>query len=277
MKTFFSRFCLAMVATCAAATVQAQLPVSGLPSPIPQDPVFHRSGQLLGLPTSDCRHVIDMMMQHRIRQQTGQIGTPSIRLPHLTVDSPAGDLALCGVHEVTPATGCAGPVLQVTLQNNSVVPIGNFWVTIVGVLGRIDPASPTAEHRVDRMEPGQQLCVTLQLPVTCMNLGPVLQRCPFDTLVVAVDSRDCLLENNEVNNLQVLPRQSIPSVVQPVPQEISEGTPPAQIPVAPAAPVAPGDRDPLQNSDLDQQDPSRPLDLQLRFRSAGLESISSAE
>lgn len=268
-STFRHALTLAVLSVCVANhsdAVQAQPP-----NPLQLDANYQRSSMLLGIPTSFCGHVMDLMMHNRIRQQMGRTGTPEIHLPHLSVGSPTGDLALCGIHLVTPETECVGPVFQVTLQNNSTVPIGNFAVTIVGVLGQITPTSPMAEETVPRMEPGQQLCVTLQLPVTCLSMGPAHQRCCFDTLVVAVDSQDCLIENNELNNIQIVPRTSIGHVV--VTEQQGQPQPPASVPLAPAtggpegvAPMAPGERNPLDNVDLDHPDRDQKQSLRLSFR-----------
>lgn len=261
---------IVVCATMTSANAQQQI------APLLQhDANFQRSSQMLGIPTSFCGHVMDLMMHNRIRQQTGQIGTPEIDLPHLTVGAATGDLAICGVHLVAPETDCCGPKFQVTLQNNSQVAIGNFDVTIVAVLGRINPASPTAEQTVARMEPGQQVSVCLQLPITCLTMGPLHQSCPFDTLIVAVDSRDCLMENDEINNVQILSRSAIgnaatieqtptplapaaiqPDVVQPDVRQLPQAV----------APVAPGRRNPLDNVDLDQLEPGEQQSLKLSFR-----------
>lgn len=272
MNTFIFRHALTLAVltvVCVASksnTSQAQLPAS-----LHQNTQYQRSSLLLGIPTSFCGHVMDLMMHNRMRQQTGRVGTPEIRLPHLSVGSPTGDLVLCGVHLVSAETDCAGPVFQLTLQNNSTVPIGNFDVTIVGVLGRITPTSPMAEETVDRMEPGQQRCVTLQLPVTCLAMGPVHQRCSFDTLVVAVDSRDCLIENDELNNVQILPRHNIGPMV--VAEQNDQSQPSSSVPLAPVnavpdggAPMAPGERNPLDNVDLDHPDRDQKQSLKLSFR-----------
>lgn len=261
---------ITLCATITSANAQTQLAPS-----LQQNASFQRSSQMLGIPTSFCGHVMDLMMHNRIRQQTGRIGTPEIHLPHLTVGTATGDLAICGVHLVTEATDCCGPAFQVTLQNNSIVPIGNFDVAIVGVLGRITPISPMAEQTVARMEPGQQVCITLQLPVTCLSMGPAHQLCPFDTLVVAADSRDCLMENDELNNVQLLPRASIGTVVV-LEQPASPQPPPAPAPSVSQSPqfvtpVAPGERNPLDNIDLDNLDLQNPdsepkQSLKLSFR-----------
>lgn len=255
---------ITLCTTIASANAQTQL----APSPN-HDAHFQRSSQLLGIPTSFCGHVMDLMMHNRIRQQTGRIGTPEIHLPHLTVGTATGDLAICGVHLVTDATDCCGPIFQVTLQNNSNVPIGHFDITIVAALGRITPVSPTAEQTVVRMEPGQQLSVVLQLPVTCLSMGPPHQRCPFETLIVAVDSQDCLMENNELNNVQILPRAGIGVVVEE--QPISPQPPLNSVPALPpqnVVPVAPGERNPLNNVDLDMHhadiEPQQSLKLSFR-------------
>lgn len=210
-----------------------------------------RSHQILGIPTSHCGHVIDLMMRNRMRAQFNTNGTEELHLPHLTVGLRPGDLQLQCVHLVCDGDAHNGPIFQIGMKNNSAVPIGNFKVSVVGVLCQIDVHSPSATICIPRMEAGEETQIQIQLPVNCMAMGPYHQRCEFDTVVVALDSFDELLECDELNNVQILKRQEIALLVtQPV-----QTAPVLETPVVPAVPAVPAPQEqpsPLDGLDLDK-------------------------
>lgn len=214
-----------------------------------------RQSQALGIPTSNCRHVIDLMMTNRMRQQTNQVGTPEIYLPHLTVGTKTGDLELLCVNLVSDGDHCQGPVFQIGMRNNSTVAIGNFKVSLVGIVGQIQMHSPTMTVTIDRMECGEEKHIQVQLPVTCMSIPCAGGEAAFDSLVVAVDSCDELLECNELNNIQVLKRCDISLLVAetaaPAPVEVAP-TPVPQAPVSPAPDQTEGST--LEDLDLENLD-----------------------
>ena len=218
-----------------------------------------RASQLLGIPLSNCQHVIELMMHNRLRGRLGVNGTEQLHLPHLSVGLQPGDLQLTDVHLVCDGDHLKGPIFQLGLKNCSNVPIGNFHVSLVGVLCQIQPHSPSATICIPRMEAGEQTQIQIQLPVTCMAMGPLQQRVAFDTLVVAVDSFDILLECDELNNVQILRRGEIPLLTPVVAQTpVAPAAPaPQATPVAPAPPApapAPERKSPLDDIDLDQLD-----------------------
>ena len=218
-----------------------------------------RTSQVLGIPTSYCGHVIDLLMTNRMRQSFGYAGNLNapVYAPHLSVGSTPGDLELLCVQLVCDGDLCKGPVFMISMKNNSQIPIGDFRISVVGVLGRIHMHSPTATIPVPRIEAGCDIQVQVQLPVTCMLMGIPGQQVPFDTLIVAVDSFDELLECNELNNVQILTRTDIPLLV------IVATAPPVTVESLPAQPVQPEPEtvapqmpqekapSPLDNIDLD--------------------------
>lgn len=225
--------------------------------------------QVLGIPSSDCSHVIDLLMTNRMRQQTNNAGTPQIFLPHLTFGTQTGDLQLLSVHLVSDGDAVQGPIFQVAMKNESTVPIGDFCVSVVGVLGQIHVHSPTATVRIARMECGEERCVQIQLPATCLSLPCAAGTSAFDTLLVAVDSFDQLMECDELNNVQILKRCDVAALVvetpasEPVSAAPVDALEPAApetptAPSAPAQPVAPAPENPrstpLDQLDLDQLD-----------------------
>jgi len=202
----------------------------------PNNTDYLRNSQVLGIPTSHCGHVIDLMMSNRVRQQTRQIGTPEIYLPHLTVGTKTGDLELLCVQLVCDGDHCTGPIVEIGMKNNSAVPIGNFQVSVVGVLGQIQPHSPTMTVKIDRMECGEEKHIHVQLPATCMSIPCSSGQVVFDTLIVALDSFDELMECDELNNVRLVKRCDIPAVITQVTTPV-ESVPAAPAPAVPAAPV----------------------------------------
>ena len=90
------------------------------------------------------------------------------------------------------------------MRNSSNVPIENFKVTLVGVLCQIHVHSPAATICIPRMEAGEETQVQVQLPQNCMCTPDGAASAAFDTLVVALDSYDELLECDELNKVQIL-------------------------------------------------------------------------
>lgn len=215
-----------------------------------------RTSQVLGIPTSYCGHVINLLMNNRMRQSIGNPGgvIASPYAPHILAGQTPGDLQLLCVHLVCDGDAAKGPVFQVSLKNNSTVPIGSFRISVVGVLGRIHMHSPTATIPVPAIQAGCETQVQVQLPVTCMSMGIYGQQAPFDTLIVAVDSFDEWLECDELNNVQILTRADVPLlVVETAAAPVAVETVPAQPAPDAATPQTPQEEapSPLDNIDLD--------------------------
>jgi hypothetical protein len=233
-----------------------------------------RNSQVLGIPTSYCGHVIDLLATNRMRRETGYYGESEVQLPHLTVGVKPGDLELLSVNLVCDGDACKGPIFEIGMKNNSCVSIGNFKVSVVGVQCQIHVYSPSATIWIPRMEAGEETQIQVQLPVTCMCMGPgpVGQHAAFDTLIVALDSYDELLECDELNNVQILKRAEIGLLVveTPAPVDFVESVPatPAPVDVAPAVPTpeVPQDRapSPLDSLDLDNLDLNQSQNLRFR-------------
>ena len=175
-----------------------------------------RASQVLGIPTSYCGHVINLLMTNRMRQSFGNAGNVAAPAyaPYLRAGQSPGDLQLLCVHLVCDGDAAKGPVFQISLKNNSNVPIGNFRISVVGSTRPDSYAFTNGNHSLFlRIEAGCEIQVQVQLPFTCMSMGVPGQQVPFDTLIVAVDSFDELLECNELNNVQILTRADIPLLV----------------------------------------------------------------
>jgi hypothetical protein len=230
-----------------------------------------RNNQVLGIPTSHCGHVINLMMANRRRQQMSRPGTSNVYLPHLSVGLTPGDLELSSVMLVCDGDSQKGPVFEIGMKNNSDVPIGNFKVSIVGVLGQIHVHSPTVTVPIRRMEAGEQSLIQIQLPVTCMSMGLVSQQSAFDTLIVALDSYDDLIECDELNNVQILRRLEIAHLVAPIQVAppvadlaLLESTPPPAVTV-PQVPEG-TTPSPLDGLDLDELELEEAKSLRLYTR-----------
>ena len=193
-----------------------------------------RTSQILGVPESHCGHVIDLLIRNRMRQQSGAVGAelaPGLLLSRPPSSNPFGDLELLDVNLVTDGGPGCGPVIQVTVRNNSAVAVGNFQISIVGILGQIHAHCPTARGTVTQIPAGAVAQFQLQLPASAMTIAFQGQpTAPFDTIVTAIDSFDELMEANELNNVRIIRRGELLPLA---PLPVSEVVAPAVVPVAP--------------------------------------------
>lgn len=163
----------------------------------------------------DSDHVIQLLMANKFRQNTFQNG--SELAPGLMLGSPwqqrIGDLELLGVCIDGTVDPRNGPVFEVTLRNNSQETLERVTVSAVAVLGQIHGQSPTSVLSIGQIRATETISIRIQLPASSMVMGPVGSTVqPFETLVVAVDSFDELIENNELNNVSILRRGDIPMI-----------------------------------------------------------------
>ena len=202
-----------------------------------------RTSQILGVPESHCGHVIDLLIRNRMRQQSGAVGTelaPGLLLSRPPSANQFGDLELVDVYLVTDGGPGIGPVIQVTVQNTSAITVGNFQISIVGVLGQIHAHCPTSRGTVTQIPAGTIVSFQLQLPASAMAMGFQGQpTAPFDTVVVAIDSFDELMEANELNNVRIIRRGELvpltPAIVtEVVTSTVTPATPPPSAPTTPA-------------------------------------------
>jgi len=235
-----------------------------------------RTDQVLGIQSHGCGHVIHLLMKSRMLRQSGQIGFGGPMFnPQLGAWQKPGDLQLLGVCLVADACDTGGPIYQIQLQNNSEIPVGNFRISAVSACGQIQPISPTAVITVPRIEAGAILDLQIQLPLSCLSIhNPAGAATPFDTLIVAIDSFDELIECNEVNNILILNRSDVaPLVIEQttVTEETTvETTAPPAAATAPAgdesltAPSTP--TSPMDSIDLDDLDLGEAEQTAVRLR-----------
>jgi hypothetical protein len=247
---------------------QPMVPIAGT-SPFTQTTLLSdvRLNHVLGLPTSHCGHMIDLLHSNRVRQGLGQLGDfpQTYSLPHEIAGAISGDLELSAVYLVSDGTPSCGPVFDIALCNHSRVAIGSFRISIVGVLGCIQVHSPTTTIRVSGMNVGQQLHVQMQLPVTCMTMGPAgTQPAPFDTLVVAIDSFDEWVERVELNNVRVISRPEIGLLIAEIPVAVTTA-PDVRAEAEPAQEPTDAAPSPLDSFDFDDLDLDSADESAIRF------------
>ncbi len=225
-----------------------------------------RTSQILGVPESHCGHVIDLLIRNRMRQQSGAAGAelaPGLLLSRPPSSNQIGDLELVDVHLFADGGPGCGPVIQVTVRNNSAIAVGNFQISIVGVLGQIHAHCPTARGTVTQIPAGAVAPFQLQLPASAMALGFQGQpTAPFDTVVVAIDSFDELMEANELNNVRIIRRVELLPLA---PLPVVEVAAPAVVPVVPETTV------PADTAIPSPTQPASPLDG-INFEDLQLES-----
>jgi hypothetical protein len=195
------------------------------PSPAPAAEL--NMDTLLGIDQPGCCHVIDLLVHNRARRLRGHATPAGIDV----LGGQPGDLELLCVNLVCDGAPGQGPRFHISMRNNSRWAVHRFQVSVVGVLERITPHSPCRSLRVDCIGAGETKCIEIQLPARCMSMGPHGgQLLPFDTLVVAIDSFDELVECNELNNVAVLPRGQI----EPAAVESAGAAAPATAPAGPS-------------------------------------------
>jgi len=251
------------------STVTTQTAIAAAPTIVTStsfaDP---RTSQILGVPESHCGHVIDLLIRNRMRQQSGAVGTelaPGLLLSRPPSANQFGDLELVDVSLVTDGGSACGPVIQVTVRNNSAIAVGNFQISIVGVLGQIHAHCPTARGTVTQIPAGAVAPFQLQLPASAMTMGFQGQpMTPFDTIVTAIDSFDELMEANELNNVRIIRRGELLPLTPP---PVVEAVAPAAVPVAPEMTT------PADSAIPSPTEPASPLDG-IKFEDLQLESTT---
>ncbi len=191
-----------------------------------------------------CEHVIHLMLRHGIGNThgltTGNVVQHSSLGPMLVPAAELGDLELLQVAQLQIDDPACGPKFAVTVRNNSTRDVCGFRISLVALLGRINPMAPTAIVKVNKICAGQVAEVHVQLPIEALAMGNRGgQVIGFQRLLVAIDSYDQFVESIETNNIKVLARTAIPMAtvleksVETVDQTVST--------TAPSTAVPPGD------------------------------------
>ncbi len=253
-------------------TVTTQTTVTAAPTIVTSaDTADPRTSQVLGVPESHCGHVIDLLIHNRVRQQSGAVGAElasGLLLSQPPSGNQFGDLELVDVLLVTDGGPGIGPVIQVTVRNTSDISVGSFQISIVGVLGQIHAHCPTARGTVTQIPAGEVASFQLQLPASAMAMG--FQGEPtasFDTIVVAIDSFDELMEANELNNVRIIRRGELPLLTPALVAEVVTTT------MTPSTPVPSAHATPADTAIPSPDQPTSPLDG-IKFEDLQLESTT---
>jgi hypothetical protein len=138
----------------------------------------------------------------------------------------------------------------VTIRNLSETPSRHFEVSLIAVRGQLDHASPVITSHINEIAAGGEHVIDIQLPIGVMSLGAANALAPFESLVVAIDSFDQLIETNELNNVAILTRGEIALIETAAATTTTTATVTAPAAAAPnaAAPnaVAPNGTDAIQ-------------------------------
>ena len=210
---------------------------------------------------TDCGHVIELLIANKFRQNTFQSGSelaPGLMLGSPWQQSP-GDLELLGVYCDGTVDPRNGPVFEVSLRNNSQETLEDVTVSAVAVLGQIHGQSPTSVVSIGRIGAAETISIRIQLPASSWVTGPVGSPVqPFETLVVAVDSFDELVESNELNNVSILRRGEIPMIpVAAAASAVSAVNPQLAVPSLSSVPAIAAPEEAKPSSPLDAIDPDK--------------------
>lgn len=156
------------------------------------------------------RHHCFLHSRPNLPTNTGPLGPAFIGTPFTpAVVKTPGDLEIANVGMVADATPQQGPLYRVTIRNNSETPSRHFEVSLIAIHGQINHASPVITVHVNEIAAGGVHELDVQLPIGVMSLGAANALAPFESLVVAIDSFDQLMEVNELNNVAILTRGDI--------------------------------------------------------------------
>jgi hypothetical protein len=214
----------------------------------------------------DCNHVIDLLIR---RAHLAHFGRKAI-VPHIehfdgflgghVIAKPVlGDLILECVGMAADGTADTAPIYAVTIRNNGKFDVPLFHVSAVAVLGEIHEFSPTTTVRIPKLCAGETVTVQVHLPFAAMAMGNANHRSPFDTLVVAIDAFDAIVECDELNNILVVKRMEVKVVETKVETTIEKPVAserPSSINSSAVPPTPPSDKkqSPLEEIDLDNFD-----------------------
>ncbi|WP_145416906.1 hypothetical protein [Planctomycetes bacterium K23_9] len=176
-----------------------------------------------------CDHVINLVMRHGINNRVDNYSAGIVHNagfgPMAISSTDIGDLELMQVTSMPHSDPACGPKFAVVLRNNSTREVCGPRVSAVALLGRIRSTSPTSVVKVEKICAGQSIEVHVQLPVEALSMGNHNGTLVgFRRLLVAVDSFDQFVENNEANNIKVFDLASIPMAATTVTPALSVET-----------------------------------------------------
>ncbi|MCC7084577.1 MAG: hypothetical protein IT427_06185 [Pirellulales bacterium] len=198
-------------------------------------------------------HQLAMVIHHCIANSPRKF--PGGPIPFSTTATPLvaasarspGDLEIAGIGMVVDASPQQGPLYRVTIRNNSETPSRHFEVSLIAVRGQLNPLSPVTTVHVAEIPAGGVQALDVQLPLGVMSLNFNNQAGPFESLVVAIDSFDELMETSELNNVAVLTRGQVALIETATATTATTTTAAAVATTAPATSDAPATAAPTES------------------------------
>ena len=238
----------------------------------------------------DCTHVINLLARKYDHERFGGgIIKPAPIVHHgpygdHIVQPQLSDLELVSVCLANPGDADHAPTYAITIANHGSVDICHFKVSAVAALCKIHNYCPTTTIKIDKICPGESICVEVAMPFASLAMGDCNHSQEFDTLIVAIDAFDQIVECNELNNILILKRTAITVVEAKTETQVEETTVESTetVPAAPSvgenvqtpAPSAPAPdqkkASPLDSIDLDN------LDLSGESEATGLLSFEGS-
>jgi hypothetical protein len=189
------------------------------------------------------RHHCFLHSRPNLPTNTGPLGPAFVGSPFTpAIVRTPGDLEIAGIGMIADASPQQGPLYRVTIRNNSETPSRHFEISLIAIRGQINHTSPVVTAHINEIAAGGVHEIDVQLPIGVMSLGLANQAAPFESLVVAIDSFDQLIETNELNNVAILTRGEIALIETAAATTTTTVTAPAAAP-APSV-VAPVDAAP---------------------------------
>ncbi|TWU59924.1 hypothetical protein Poly51_01970 [Rubripirellula tenax] len=201
-----------------------------------------------------CDHVIAQVMRHGVNQsidRSAAVGNIAGSTPFGFASIPSdqiGDLQIVSVHRCGDLQNPVGPRFKIVVMNQSQHRVDGVDVSLVALLGAIQPHCPNATVRTCAIEPCTAAEVEITLPIEAISMGNnhgvVIG---FQRLVVAIDSHDEWMEIDEANNIQAMAVATIP-VIAPVITQVSTEVSQPEFAPSESAPSVPASSVPASNA-----------------------------
>ncbi len=171
---------------------------------------------LIGNPR--CDHVIAQVMRHGVNRSidnsvAGALAESTVFGSASIPSNEIGDLQIVSVQRCGESPDPCGPRFAIVVMNQSQRLVDGVDVSVVALLGSIQPDCPNANVRTCEIKPWTAAQVEVTLPIEAFSMGNHNGAAiGFQKLVVAIDSRDEWMEVNEANNVQAFSASAIPVV-----------------------------------------------------------------
>ena len=161
-----------------------------------------------------CDHVFPLLMRHGVNNDCPVGAAAAVVHPLGPVAIPAaelGDLQIVSIAKHAEITAGCGPSFDLIVKNCSTRDVCDVRVTMVALLGRILPTSPSVTLKIASLPAGQAMQFTITMPIESLAMGNLNgQAIPFNRVLLVLDSFDQFMESNEANNLRLFDAATIP-------------------------------------------------------------------